>query len=592
MKNVLESNLLSIKSKLNKPAKRVAYTCSKDNSTLIRSSIHEVFPEVQNAVETIDDTFGGEYKILIEDWLIDNTIETEIENLRKVVEEHLDDSDDIKKIFQHELEAFEFKADVSETGVITEVKDGVVLISGLSDCLNQELLFIGHEKIPALALNLEKAHIGAIVMGNAKTISENDIVRRSNRVMEVGVDELQLGRVIDPLGNVLDNRERIIYTKFRPIEHVAPGVMDRQPVTRPLQTGIKAIDSLIPIGKGQRELILGDRQTGKTAIAIDTILNQKDSDVICVYVAIGQKASKVAETVEKLRQKGGMENTVVVVAGASDPAALLYLAPYTGVSIAEYFALQGKDVLIVYDDLTKHAVAYREMSLLLRRPPGREAYPGDVFYIHSRLLERACSMSEELGGGTITALPIIETQAGDISAYIPTNVISITDGQIFLESDLFYKGVRPAINVGLSVSRVGSAAQAKPMAKVSKSIKLSLAQFRELEAFAQFSSDLDSATKQQIERGKRLVEVLKQPQFQPLSLAEQVISIYTVTQGFIDDIELGRLSEVIETVLREIKENDNSIIDSLGNNQWDDSLEASIKTFITEVIKSESKRNE
>lgn len=580
-------HLYKVKERLTKPVQRIALQSSAASMEALRKSITQVFPEVTTIIENIEGVSGGGYKILVDDWLIDATLDTEVEILRKKVDAKLHDADDVKKIFRSELDAHEFDAEVSETGRVIEVKDGVATIVGLTRCLNQELLYIGTNRVPALALNLEKKRVGAVILGNAKALKEDDIVYRSEKVMEVGVSEKLLGRVIDPLGTTLDTGETLTYSDYRPIEKIAPGVIERKPVDVPLQTGIKAIDALIPIGRGQRELILGDRQTGKTTLAVDAILNQKGKNVICIYVAVGQKASKTAELVEKMRKFGGMDYTIVVTASAADPAPLLFLAPYTGVTLAEFFAEQGKDVLVVYDDLTKHAVAYREMSLLLRRPPGREAYPGDVFYLHSRLLERACRLSDERGGGSITALPIIETQAGDISAYIPTNVISITDGQIFLEGDLFFKGIRPAINVGLSVSRVGSAAQTKPMKKVAGSIKLALAQFRELEAFAQFSSDLDPATKQQIERGKRIIEVLKQPQYSPMSVADQVMSIYAVSKGFLDDVPVKEIYERVTEILEYVDQHNVELIEALEAGKWDEELEKNLAESITEAVTSE-----
>ncbi|MFM7088758.1 MAG: F0F1 ATP synthase subunit alpha, partial [Candidatus Paceibacterota bacterium] len=407
-----------------------------------------------------------------------------------------------------EIESFASVAKIEKVGTVLELFDGIAKVSGLSDVRASEMVTFANGEL-GVVLNLDEDSIGVIILGAFAGIREGDEVRATGKILEVPVADMLLGRVVNALGSTIDGKGQIRTEKFYPIEKVAPGVITRQSVDQPMTTGIKAIDALIPIGRGQRELIIGDRQTGKTAIAIDTILNQKDQNMICVYVAIGQKDSKLRKIALRLEEEGAMNYTVIVSAGASDPASMLYIAPYTGAAIAEYFMDQGKDVLIIYDDLSKHAVAYREISLLLRRPPGREAYPGDVFYLHSRLLERACRRNKEYGGGSITALPIIETQAGDISAYIPTNVISITDGQIFLETDLFYKGVRPAVNVGFSVSRVGGNAQIKAMKKVAGTLKLDLAQFRELEAFAQFGSDLDETTKRQIERGKRAVEVLK-----------------------------------------------------------------------------------
>lgn len=454
--------------------------------------------------------------------------------------------DYLVKNLQKQLENFQSQAQEESVGEVIEIGDGIARISGLADVMSSEMLEFENakgEKIYGVVLNLEEFSVGAIILGDYQTLKEGDIVRRTNKILQVPVGSAVIGRVVNPLGEPLDGQGAIKTKDFYPVEKIAPGVITRQGVNQPLQTGIKVIDSIIPIGKGQRELIIGDRQTGKTALAIDTIINQKAKDVICIYVAIGQKESKIARIVAKLQETGAMEYTTVVLAGASQSASLSYIAPYAGTAMGEYFMDQGKDVLVIYDDLSKHAVAYRQISLLLRRPPGREAYPGDVFYLHSRLLERSAKMSKEFGGGSLTSLPIIETQAGDISAYIPTNVISITDGQIFLETDLFYKGVRPALNAGLSVSRVGSAAQIKAMKKVAGKLKLSLAQYRELEAFAQFGSDLDEATKQQLNRGARITEILKQPQFVPLSVAKQVAVIYAVNNGYTDKIAVKDLAK-------------------------------------------------
>jgi len=430
---------------------------------------------------------------------------------------------------------------VSETGVVISVGDGIARIYGLERVMASELEF--PNGIMGLILNLEEDNVGAAILGEDEHIKEGDIVKRTGRIIQVPVGEALVGRVVNPLGQPLDGKGPIEAKEFRPIEEKAPGVVVRQPVKEPLQTGIKAIDSMIPIGRGQRELIIGDRQTGKTALAIDTIINQKETDVFCIYVAIGQKQSTVAQVVDKLRQHGAMDYTIVVSATASDPAPLQYIAPYAGCTMGEYFRDTGRHALIIYDDLSKHAVAYREMSLLLRRPPGREAYPGDIFYLHSRLLERAAKLSDELGGGSLTALPIIETQAGDISAYIPTNVISITDGQIYLETDLFYAGIRPAVNVGLSVSRVGGNAQIRAMRQVAGSLRLDLAQYRELAAFAQFGSELDKATQAQLARGERLVEILKQGQYQPLPVAKQILIIYAGVNGFLDEFPVSALQK-------------------------------------------------
>lgn len=431
-------------------------------------------------------------------------------------------------------------AKLEKIGKVHSVGDGVALIGGLTEVMSGELLDFG-EGVRGVALNLEEQAVGAMILGDYKSIREGDTVKSTGRILEVPVGKALVGRVVNALGEPLDGKGEISGTKFYPVEKIAPRVITRKSVDTPLQTGIKAIDSMIPIGKGQRELIIGDRQIGKTAIAIDTIINQKGKDVTCIYVAVGQKESKIAKIVAKLEETGAMEHTIVVLAGASDSAAMSYIAPYAGCAMGEYFMDRGQDALIIYDDLTKHAQAYRQISLILRRPPGREAYPGDVFYLHSRLLERAAKLDEKYGGGSLTALPIIETQAGDVSAYIPTNVISITDGQIFLETDTFYQGIRPAINPGISVSRVGSSAQTKAMKKVAGKLRLELAQFRELAAFAQFASDLDPETKAKIERGKRLTEVLKQGQYAPLSVAEQVAILFATTNGYTDDIEVETL---------------------------------------------------
>jgi F-type H+-transporting ATPase subunit alpha len=442
---------------------------------------------------------------------------------------------DILDALKAQVAAFRAGAQESQVGTVLSVGDGIARLSGLAKCQASEMLeFPGG--IFGVALNLEEDTVGAVIIGDASAIKEGDTVKATGRILSIPISEEVLSRVIDPLGNPMDGKGKFRAKDFFPIEKIAPGVMARKGVSVPLQTGVKAIDALIPIGRGQRELIIGDRQTGKTAIAIDAIINQKGTGVKCVYVAIGQKESKVAKIVAKLEEAGAMEYTTIVVAGASDPAAYSYIAPYSGCTIGVFFMGKGEDALIIYDDLSKHAWAYREISLLLRRPPGREAYPGDVFYLHSRLLERAARLSEEHGGGSLTALPIIETQAGDVSAYIPTNVISITDGQIYLETDLFYRGIRPALNVGLSVSRVGSAAQTKAMKKVAGKLRLELAQFRELEAFAQFATDLDEKTRAQIERGRRLTEILKQPQYQPMPFEEQVAIIYAVVNGFFDAV--------------------------------------------------------
>src|ERR1041385_7556691 len=442
---------------------------------------------------------------------------------------------EINEIIRKQIENFETGVTVTEVGTVIKLGDGIAELHGLEKVMAGELLEFPHD-VRGLALNLEEDKVGAVLFGEFQAIREGDLVKRTGRIMEVPVGEALVGRVVDVLGNPIDDGGPIVTDHRYPVERIAPGVVDRQPVKEPLQTGLKAIDAMVPIGRGQRELIIGDRQTGKTAVAVDTIINQKGKDVICIYVAIGQKASTVAQVVKTLQDYGAMDYTIVISATASDPAAMQYLAPYAGAAIGEYFRDRGRHVLTIYDALSKHAAAYREISLLLRRPPGREAFPGDVFYLHSRLLERAAKMSESKGGGSLTSLPIIETQAGDISAYIPTNVISITDGQIFLEADLFNSGIRPAINVGNSVSRVGGSAQIKAMKQVAGTLRLDLAQFRELQAFAQFGSDLDKATQAQLARGQRLTEILKQPQYQPMDVEKQVLVIWAATNGFTDDI--------------------------------------------------------
>jgi len=482
------------------------------------------------------------------------------------------------------IDNFKKQVETEEVGVIVEIGDGIARMSGLAKCQASEMLEFPGGTF-GLALNLEDETVGAVLLGEYTHLKEGDTVKRTGRILSVPVGEELIGRVVNPLGVPIDGGPEIKTKTFYPMEKIAPGVMTREKVSEPVQTGIKAIDSMIPIGRGQRELIIGDRQTGKTAVAIDTIINQKGKDMLCIYVAIGQKESKIARMVSKLKETGAMDYTIVVVAGASDPASTLYLAPYAGVAMAEYFMDQGKDVLCVYDDLSKQAWAYREISLLLRRPPGREAYPGDVFYLHSRLLERACRRNKESGGGSITALPIIETQSGDVTAYIPTNVISITDGQIFLEGDLFYRGIRPALNIGISVSRVGSAAQIKPMKKVAGKLKLSMAQFRELEAFAQFASDLDPETKKQINLGQRLVEILKQPQFQPMPVANQVVAIYAVSNGFADAIEVKKIREWEEQLHEFFNRSKSPLLEQIGAGEWTDEIEKSLKTACEEFAK-------
>jgi len=471
-------------------------------------------------------------------------------------------ADEISALLRSQIENYEADMEVSDVGTVTEVGDGIAVAHGLNDAMAGELLEFSNGVL-GLAQNLEEDEVGIVILGPYYDIKEGDEVKRTGKIMEVPVGVELIGRVVNPLGQPIDGKGPISTTKARPVESPATGVMDRKSVFEPLQTGIKAIDALVPIGRGQRELIIGDRQTGKTTLAIDTILNQKNEDMICIYVAIGQKESTVRSTVETFRKHGALDYTIVVSAGASDPAPLLYIAPYAGVSMGEEFMFNGKHVLIVYDDLTKQAQAYREMSLLLRRPPGREAFPGDVFYLHSRLLERAAKLNDDLGGGSITALPFVETQAGDISAFVPTNVISITDGQIFLQSDLFFSGVRPAINAGLSVSRVGGSAQIKAMKKVAGTLRLDLAAYRELEAFAQFGSDLDKATAAKLERGKRTVEVLKQGENQPLPVEEQVAILYALVNGYLDDIAVQDITRFEREFLEWLNANNKELLNGI-----------------------------
>ena len=501
-------------------------------------------------------------------------------------------TDEIVSLLKEQLQNYNADIDVSEVGEITYVGDGVARVSGLENVMSSELVELPND-VFGMALNLETDNVGIVLFGDSSLVKEGDIAKRTGKIVEVPIGEELLGRVVNPLGQPMDGSGPINASKTYPIERKALGVMQRQPVVEPLQTGLKSIDSMIPIGRGQRELIIGDRQTGKTAIAIDAIINQKENfksgnPVYCIYVAVGQKASTVARVVNELEKAGAMEYTTVVAANASDPAPMQYIAPYSGASMGEFFRDNGKHALIVYDDLTKQASAYRQMSLLLRRPPGREAYPGDVFYLHSRLLERASKLSEDLGGGSLTALPVIETQEGDVSAYIPTNVISITDGQIFLETELFNQGIRPAINVGLSVSRVGSAAQTKAMKKVAGSIKLELAQYREMAAFAQFGSDLDASTQQLLNRGAKLTELLKQDQYSPMTVAEQVISVFTGVKGYLDDVELGKIKNFEKNLIEKIKSDNPEIIDSI---QSSGKLEENIETLLSQVIEDYKKGN-
>ncbi|OGH93625.1 MAG: F0F1 ATP synthase subunit alpha [Candidatus Magasanikbacteria bacterium RIFOXYD2_FULL_41_14] len=493
-------------------------------------------------------------------------------------------SNQIVSELRKHIAEFEKTVEVEEVGTVIEIGDGIARMSGLSKCQSQEMLEFPGE-VYGVALNLEEETVGAVILGEYTKIKEGDTVKRTGRILSVPVADNIIGRVVNALGEPIDGKGAIKAEKFYPLEKIAPGVMSREPVHEPVQTGIKAIDAMIPVGRGQRELIIGDRQTGKTAIAIDAIINQKGQNMKCIYVAIGQKESKVARIYAKLQEAGAMEYTTIVVAGASDPAAMSFIAPYAGVAIAEYFADKGEDVLVVYDDLTKQAWAYREISLLLRRPPGREAYPGDVFYLHSRLLERACKLNKENGGGSITALPIIETQASDVTAYIPTNVISITDGQIFLETDLFYRGIRPALNVGISVSRVGGAAQIKPMKKVAGKLKLAMAQFRELEAFAQFASDLDPETKKQIDLGQRMTELLKQPQYSPMPVAEQVAVIYAVSNGYFNQVEVKDIGDAEAKFLKSIRSTEHELLGKIAKGEWDDAIEGELKVACEKFAK-------
>ncbi len=490
-------------------------------------------------------------------------------------------ADEISRILKEQIRDYQTGVVVSEVGTVISVGDGIARIHGLDNVMSGELLEFPHG-VKGIALNLEEDNVGTVLFGEYTLISEGDMVHRTNRIMSVPVGPALVGRVVNALGEAIDDRGPVATDEFANIERLAPGVVDRQPVKEPLQTGLKAIDSMVPIGRGQRELIIGDRQTGKTAIAIDTIINQKNTDVVCIYVAIGQKRSTVAQVVKTLTDYEVMEKTVVVSASASDPATMQYVAPYSGCAIGEYFRDRGQHALIIYDDLSKHAAAYREISLLLRRPPGREAYPGDVFYLHSRLLERAAKLNEKNRGGSLTALPIIETQAGDISGYIPTNVISITDGQIFLESDLFHAGIRPAINAGNSVSRVGGNAQIKAMKQVAGTLRLELAQYRELAAFAQFGSDLDKATQAQLARGERLTEILKQDQYQPLDVVKQVVSIFAGTQGFTDSLKTGELRSFLKELLQFLDSAKSALMQKISAEK---ALNDASRAGLTEAIK-------
>ena len=491
-------------------------------------------------------------------------------------------AEEISKIIREQIGNYAVEVDVAEVGTVISIGDGIARVHGVERAMAGEMLEFPHG-VFGIALNLEEDSVGAVLLGDFKAIKEGDTVKRTGRIISVPVGDEMLGRVVNALGQPIDGKGPIQAKQFQPIERLAPGVVDRQPVKEPLQTGLKAIDAMVPIGRGQRELIIGDRQTGKTAVAVDTIINQRGKDVICIYNAIGQKQSTVAQVVRTLEEYDAMSYTIVVAATASDPAPMLYISPYSACAIGEYFRDSGRHALCVYDDLSKHAQAYREISLLLRRPPGREAYPGDVFYLHSRLLERAAKLNAQHGGGSLTSLPIIETQAGDLSAYIPTNVISITDGQIFLESDLFHQGVRPAINVGNSVSRVGGSAQIRAMRQVAGSLRLDLAQYRELAAFAQFGSDLDKATQAQLNRGRRLVEILKQPQYQPLPVEKQVVIIYAATKGYLDAIDVEHVRRYEEDLYRFLERRHPEILSQIAEKKiLDDQLRAALEAALEE----------
>ena len=494
-------------------------------------------------------------------------------------------ADEITKIIRDQIGDYTIDIDVAEVGTVVSVGDGIAHVHGVERVMATEMLEFPHG-VFGMALNLEEDGVGVVLLGESHAIKEGDTVKRTGRLVSVPVGEAMLGRVVNALGQPIDGKGPIATTETAPIEKIAPGVVDRQPVREPLQTGLKPIDAMVPIGRGQRELIIGDRQTGKTAVAIDAIINQQGKDVVCIYNAIGQKQSTIAQVVRTLDEAGAMEYSIVVAAAAADPASQLFISPYSACAIGEFFRDKGQHVLCVYDDLSKHAQAYREISLLLRRPPGREAYPGDVFYLHSRLLERAAKLNDELGGGSLTALPVIETQAGDLSAYIPTNVISITDGQIFLEADLFNQGIRPAINVGNSVSRVGGSAQVKAMRQVAGTLRLDLAQYRELAAFAQFASDLDKATQNQLNRGSRLVEVLKQPQYQPLAVEKQVLIIYAGTNGFLDSIALDQVGPYETELFQFVEGRDAGMFTDLAaQGKIDDDLKARVEALLKEFTK-------
>ncbi len=490
--------------------------------------------------------------------------------------------DEITSILKSRIEGLDTSsADLTEVGTVLSVADGICRIHGLDNCMSFEMLDLPND-VTGLALNLESDNVGAVLFGEWERIVEGDTVKRTGRLLEIPVGDQLLGRIVDPLGNPLDGKGELNTTATRPAEHKAPGVVQRQPVKEPMLTGLKAIDSMIPIGRGQRELIIGDRQTGKTSIAIDTIINNTERDLICVYVAIGQRKATVVQLASILEDAGAMQNTIIVMAAADESAPIKYLAPYAGCAMGEHFLYNGRAALAIYDDLTKHAYAYRQMSLLLRRPPGREAYPGDVFYLHSRLLERAVKLNDDLGGGSLTALPVIETQAGDVSAYIPTNVISITDGQIFLEPKLFYSGVRPAINVGISVSRVGGNAQITPMRKVAGTLKLELSQYRELEAFSQFGSELDPETQRTLSRGERLVKVLNQPERRPMPVEDQVVQIFAATNGYLDRIDLDRVNAFLAGLVESARGNEPELMKTIGGGDWSEQTQSQIDKAVAQ----------
>ena len=558
----------------------------------------EIEEQTGNTVELqsrVDPDILGGLVVQVGNMVLDTSIRNRLEKLRKSVAHGGVGKetkavmeikpDEIASILRERIEGLDVEsADLSEVGTVLEIGDGIARIHGVDNCMSLEMLELPHDVV-GLALNLEEDNVGAVLFGDWDKVSEGDTVKRTGKLLEIPVGEQLLGRLVDPLGRPLDDKGDINTTETRSAEHKAPGVVHRQPVVEPMQTGLKAIDSMIPIGRGQRELIIGDRQTGKTAIAIDTIINNKDSDLVCIYIAIGQRMSTVVQVMETLEENGAMDNTIIVAAPADEAAPIKYMAPYAGCAMGEYFLYQGKHALVIYDDLSKHAAAYRQMSLLLRRPPGREAYPGDVFYLHSRLLERAVKLSDEQGGGSLTALPVIETQAGDISAYIPTNVISITDGQIFLESDLFYSGVRPAINVGTSVSRVGGNAQTKAMKKVASQLRLDLSQYRELEAFAQFGSELDPETQKQLARGERMVEALNQKELQPMPVAEQVASIYAGTGGYLDRIKTERVTEFLGNLISRLHSENQDLLDRINESgELSDEDEETLGKAIAQAI--------